>query len=53
MIVDWQEIERHMAIVRKSRRRPVSVTSLDAEPANFARFEGSEPSKHSVLSDCA
>jgi hypothetical protein len=44
MIVDWQEIERHMAIVRKSRRRPVSVTSLDAEPANFARFEGSEPS---------
>jgi uncharacterized protein (DUF169 family) len=44
MGVDWQEIERQMAIVTKSRRRPVSVTFLDAEPADVARFEGSEPS---------
>jgi hypothetical protein len=44
MGVDWQEIERQIATVTKSRRRPVSVTFLDGEPANVARFEGSEPS---------
>jgi uncharacterized protein (DUF169 family) len=44
MSVDWQEIERQIAIFAKGRRRPVSVTFLDAEPANVARFEGSEPS---------
>jgi uncharacterized protein (DUF169 family) len=44
MSVDWQEIERQIAIVTKGRRRPVSVTFLDAEPANVARFEASEPS---------
>lgn len=44
MSVDWPEIEQQIAIVIKGRRRPVSVTFLDAEPANVARFEGSEPS---------
>jgi len=44
MRVDWQEIERQMAIATKGRRRPVSVTFLAAEPANVTRSEGSEPS---------
>lgn len=33
-----------IAALAKGVRRPVSVTFLDAEPANVRRFEGSEPS---------
>jgi uncharacterized protein (DUF169 family) len=36
--------EREIAAVVKTDRRPVTVTFLDAPPANVVKFEGSEPS---------
>ena len=44
MSSDWKEVERRIASVTKSERRPVAVTFLDGEPADIEKFEGSEPS---------
>ena len=44
MSADWKEIERQIAGVTKSGRRPVAVTFLEAEPVSVHKFEGSEPS---------
>jgi hypothetical protein len=44
MSSDWKEMERRIATVTKSGRRPVAVTFLDGEPADIEKFEGSEPS---------
>ena len=41
---DWKEVERRIASVTKSGRRPVAVTFLDGRPADIEKFEGSEPS---------
>ena len=41
---DWKEMERRIATVTKSGRRPVAVTFLDGEPPDIEKFEGSEPS---------
>ena len=41
---DWKEVERRLASVTKSGRRPVAVTFLDGEPADIEKFEDSEPS---------
>jgi len=39
---DWKEVERRIASVTKSGRRPVAVTFLDGEPADIEKFEDSE-----------
>jgi len=44
MSSDWKEVERRIASVTKSGRRPVTVTFLDGEPADIKKFEDSEPS---------
>src|SRR3974377_1935841 len=44
MSADWKEIERQITGVTKSKRRPVAVTFLGAEPADVQKFEGSQPS---------
>ena len=44
MSSDWKEVERRIASVTKSERRPVAVTFLDGEPADIEKFEDSEPS---------
>src|SRR5215469_1311777 len=44
MSSDWKEVERRIASVTKSGRRPVAVTFLDGEPADIEKFEDSEPS---------
>jgi uncharacterized protein (DUF169 family) len=38
------EFEQQAAAILKSQHRPVTVTFLDAAPANVAKFDGTEPS---------
>ena len=40
----WKEVERRIASVTKSGRRPVAVTFLDGPPAGASKFDGMEPS---------
>jgi uncharacterized protein (DUF169 family) len=40
----WQDLEQRFTARLGLRRRPVSVTILDAEPANIEKFAGTEPS---------
>jgi uncharacterized protein (DUF169 family) len=40
----WNDLEQRIGAVVRWARRPVSVTFLDAAPANVEKFEGTEPS---------
>jgi uncharacterized protein (DUF169 family) len=40
----WQDFEKRFTERLGLKRRPVSVTILDAEPANIEKFAGTEPS---------
>jgi uncharacterized protein (DUF169 family) len=41
---NWKTMEEKMAGVVKPSRRPVAVSFRDGEPADIAKFEGTEPS---------
>jgi uncharacterized protein (DUF169 family) len=40
----WQELEARFNAPLKLTRRPVAITLLDSEPADIAKFSGTEPS---------
>ncbi len=40
----WQELEARLTAPLKLTRRPVAITLLDSEPADVAKFSGTEPS---------
>src|SRR3984957_199529 len=40
----WQELEARFPAPLKLNRRPVAISLLDSEPADIAKFSGTEPS---------